>query len=46
VDSDAGEGYLRYVQKANSAVSVAMVDGHAETIPIGRVLYRNISYSP
>ena len=46
VDSDAGMGYLRYVQRGNSAVNVAMVDGHAETIPIGKVLYRNISYSP
>ena len=46
VDSDAGMGYLRYVQKGNSAVNVAMVDGHVETIPIGKVLYRNISYSP
>jgi prepilin-type N-terminal cleavage/methylation domain-containing protein/prepilin-type processing-associated H-X9-DG protein len=46
VDSDAGMGYLRYVQRGNSAVNVAMVDGHAETISIGKVLYRNISYSP
>lgn len=46
VDNDNGEGYLRYVQKGNSAVNVAMVDGHAETIPIGKVLYRNISYNP
>ena len=46
VDGWAGEGYLRYVQKGNSAVNVAMVDGHVETIPIGKVLYRNISYSP
>ncbi len=46
VDNDNGMGYLRYVQRGNSAVNVAMVDGHAETIPIGKVLYRNISYSP
>ncbi|HEX4083922.1 MAG TPA: prepilin-type N-terminal cleavage/methylation domain-containing protein [Chthoniobacteraceae bacterium] len=46
VDSAAGEGYLRYVQKNNSAVNVAMVDGHAEMIPIGKVLYRNVVYNP
>ncbi len=46
VDNDNGMGYLRYVQKGNSAVNVAMVDGHAQTIPIGKVLYRNISYNP
>ena len=46
VDAVAGEGYLRYVQKNNSAVNVAMVDGHAEQIPIGKVLYRNIVYNP
>jgi prepilin-type N-terminal cleavage/methylation domain-containing protein/prepilin-type processing-associated H-X9-DG protein len=46
VDNDNGMGYLRYVQKGNSAVNVAMVDGHAQTIPIGSVLYRNISYNP
>jgi len=46
VDRDAGMGYLRYVQRGNSAVNVAMVDGHVEAISIGKVLYRNISYSP
>jgi len=46
VDAAAGEGYLRYVQKGNTAVNVAMVDGHAETIPMGKVLYRNIVYNP
>jgi prepilin-type N-terminal cleavage/methylation domain-containing protein/prepilin-type processing-associated H-X9-DG protein len=46
VDAPAGEGCLRYVQKGNTAVNVAMVDGHAETIPMGKVLYRNVVYNP
>ena len=44
VDNVAGEGYLRYVQRNNTAINALMVDGHVETIPMGKVLYRNVVY--
>jgi len=46
VDADAGMGWFRYVQKGNTAVNVVMVDGHAECIPMGGVLYRNVVVNP
>ena len=45
VDDYAGMGYLRYVQNDNTAVNALMVDGHAETIAKGKVLWRNLLYS-
>lgn len=44
VDDYAGSGFLRYVQNNNKAINVLMVDGHAETIAKGKVLYRNVVY--
>lgn len=44
VDDWAGEGFLRYVQNNNKAINVLMVDGHAETIAKGKILYKNVVY--